>query len=149
MKRKVKKFNAGGLAEQSLTVAPQGGGGGISGGLSGLQQSASDIGAGALQVESGLKTIRGQSSKGGSGGLLGLGNSPTTAAGLYQNLMGGNRANAIPMQDATNIALQRQAQAFKKGGAVKAKVKASSTKKGTYQRGDGIATKGKTRGRMV
>jgi hypothetical protein len=146
MKRKVKKFNAGGLAAPSVTPG-FGATGQVSGGIAGMQNSLQDISAGSGQIENGLRTIRGQSS--GSGrSLLDLG-SQQTSAGLYQNLIGGNRANVLPMQDAANYALQNQARTFKKGGAVKAKAKASSPKKGMYQRGDGIATKGKTRGRMA
>lgn len=38
---------------------------------------------------------------------------------------------------------------FKKGGKVKAKAKAKSSKSSASRRGDGIASKGKTKGRFV
>jgi len=144
MKRKIKKFNEGGFTE--LTVDPGygisgQGSRGIGGGLSGLQQSASDIGAGALQVESGLRTIR----SGSGGGGLGASGSPAGSSGLYKSLLG--------IQNPDNYRLQMQAQeqararTFKKGGMVKAKSK--TVKSTASKRGDGIATKGKTRGRMV
>jgi hypothetical protein len=146
MKRKIKKFNEGGFAQQALTIDNTpgfGAKGGDSGGIAGMNRSLQDISFGSNQVESGLNTIR---SGAGGGGLRSSG-PPAGPSGFYKNLMGENRANAIPMQDAANYALQKQAQGLKKGGMVKAKSK--TVKSTASKRGDGIATKGKTRGRMV
>jgi hypothetical protein len=144
MKRKIKKFNVGGIAQQAfnqqaLDMIP--GFGAMdrgSGGIAGMKNSLQDISFGSNQVESGLNTIR----TGTGGGGLGSGSSPSA---LYRSLKGD--VNVIPMQDAANYALQKEARGFKKGGMVKAKSK--TVKSTASKRGDGIATKGKTRGRMV
>jgi hypothetical protein len=143
MKRKVKKFNMGGIASQALTMAPRGSMG-SGGGLSGLQQNAADIAGGTQAVEQGLNQIRGG----------GIGSGPMSTLGAQPRPIGANPMGAISeilkgtaTQSANSPTASATPQpAFKKGG----RVKSSKPKKATkYTRGDGIVKKGKTKGRMV
>ena len=143
MKRKIKKFSDGGLA--------------------GIQKSSLDIAQGTGMLEQGIQRI-----KGGGVGVGAMGTAQS-GGGLMSNLGGGRTAQSAVQQQMSNQmanvnpnnASQIQAQpyqmpanarplqsslGFKKGGTVKAKPKAT---KSTSKRGDGIAQRGKTRGKMV
>ena len=150
MKRKVKKFQDGGLASQALTMAPQGMGSG--GGLSGLQQNANDIASGAGAIEQGLSQIKG----GGNSPYPSQTASPLGVLG--STMMGSQRGNLSNLIAAaggtpyskTSPLSQTATSTFKKGGRVKTAKPTKAAKKTTkYTRGDGIAKKGKTKGRMV
>jgi len=156
MKRKVKKFQDGGIASQALTMAPSGMGSG--GGLSGLQQNANDIASGAGAIEQGLSKIKGG------------GNSPypfqtTSPLGvLGSTMMGSQRGNlgslisaaggtpyskTSPLSQTANSFVVHS-KTFKKGGRVKTAKPTKAAKKTTkHTRGDGCITKGRTKGRMV
>ena len=133
MKRKIKKFADGGLAS--------------------LTQGQNDIAQAANIIERATQKIKGD--PGGDSGLTrldpnllggGLGGSTNLTglmAGQQQMARGGaNQNNAFPLQSALSLSNRT----FKKGGVVKAKPKAI---KSTSKRGDGIAQRGKTRGKMV
>ena len=132
MKRKIKKFADGGLAS--------------------LTQGQNDIAQAANIIERATQKIKGD--PGGDSGLTRLDPNLLDGGSGFRNvsgLMGGqqqmaragaNQNNAFPLQSALSLSNRT----FKKGGTVKAKPKAI---KSTSKRGDGIAQRGKTRGKMV
>lgn len=134
MKRKIKKFADGGLA--------------------GIQKSSLDIAQGTGMLEQGIQRIKGGSGVGGSG-VGGSSSVTNNSPNLYAQLTTSDRTvpGNSPMQSdsvAMGAAQEQPYLGFKKGGAVKAKSKNKPRNtKTTSKRGDGIAQRGKTRGRMV
>lgn len=168
MKRKIKKFQGGGLTGMQSNIA-------------GLQQNMMDVGFGTNQIEDGVRTIRS-----GQGGNTAGATPPTELSSSIfdRNLQPGISSGSTPRTGLGDLLRRRQTQIanevgapngmsgtenmfnnfsgvfrgpqMKKGGLVKSKSKpAKSTKsaskpaKSASKRGDGIATKGKTRGRII
>jgi len=80
-------------------------------------------------------------------------NMPTQNPGMGINPPVFSPQGPMTGRPSMNTGLARAAEvsgrAFKKGGKVKAKAKSAPAKSSASRRGDGIATKGKTKGKMV